>query len=63
MKSEFKRFNRKCVLLLYISFIIKCEWELVSGIWGPLLKLVKSDMWQFCGTDENRKMWQNLRDG
>ena len=25
-----------------LSFIlIKCEWEWVSGIWGPLLKIVK----------------------
>ena len=22
------------IILSYISFIIKCEWELVSGIWG-----------------------------
>ena len=29
------------VLLLYISFIIKYEWERVSGMWDPLLKMEK----------------------
>ena len=41
------------VLLLYISFKIKYEWEWVSGIWGPLPKIrvkVKSD--KFLGTNK-----------
>ena len=43
------------VLLLYISFIvIKCEWEWVDGIWGPLPKMVKVKIDKFLGMDENR---------
>ena len=39
------------VLLLYISFIIKCEWEYVSGIWGPLPKIVNVKGDKYLGTN------------
>ena len=52
-----------CVLLLYISFIIKCVWEWVSGIWGPLLNMIKVKGDKFLGTDKNGNKWQIFRDG
>ena len=33
-----------------------CEWEWVSGIWGPL-KMVKVKGDKFLGTNKNRNNW------
>ena len=52
--TGFKKCNRKWVekvsglwiLLLCISFIIKCEYEWINRIWGPLPKIIKSEMRQ-----------------
>ena len=51
------------VLLLYISFKIKCDWEWVSGMWGLLLKIVKMKGDKFLGTDGKGNKWQIYRDG
>ena len=46
-----------------VHSIIKCESEWVSGIWGPLPKMLKVKYVKFSGTDWNGKLCQNLGDG
>ena len=45
------------------SFKIKCEWEWVSGMLGPLPKMVKVKGDKFLGTDKKGNRWQIFRDG
>ena len=51
------------VLSLYISVIIKCEQEWVSGIWCPLTKMIKSEMKKIMWANWNEKIEQIIWDG
>ena len=49
-------------MLLYINFIIKCDWEWVGGMWDPLQKIVKVKGDKFSGTDKNENNWKFFKD-
>ena len=44
-----------------ISFIIECELKWVGGIWGPLPKMVKSEMWQILWDGQKMKKCDNIK--
>ena len=48
-------------LVANISFFCSEEW--VSGIWGPLSKMVKVKWDKLCGTDRNGILGRIIRDG
>ena len=50
------------VIPFYISFIIKCECEWVSGMNDPQPKTIKVKGNKFLGTDGIGNKWQILRD-
>ena len=49
------------VLLLCINFILKCDWEWMCGMQGPLVKMIAKGE-NFLKTVENENKWQIFRD-
>ena len=49
MENELKKLVKivspTFIVSIYISFIIKCKLEWISGIYGPQPKIVKNEMW------------------
>ena len=45
------------VILLYINFIIKCEWKWVSGMCVPLPKILKVKIDELLWTNKNENKW------
>ena len=56
LKKWVEKVSRMWVLFLGYSFIIKCEYDWISGICGALLNIVKSEVRQ---TMRDESKWKN----